>query len=206
MKKFLKNIWLGVLTFIPLLLIALLIVTTFAFTAKAEEPTVAPAPGVQTVAEYQVYLNEHYGTITTNLKTVNVKDYIRVIENTDMFKTYDIAVVIDYDVIVPDTHDVIGSINYTEQQQLEFKESFKAYQKTISELTAATFPNKKLRGGFISSGYRYPNIKKGYYERSWYGWKNYSYGSDILNYYSDTTIGQLSWHDFGAAGAPLDNL
>ncbi|MTK09601.1 MAG: hypothetical protein F8N38_21245 [Hungatella sp.] len=168
-----------------------------------------PAPGVQTAAEYQTYLNAHYGTITTNLVPVDVTSYIKVIENQDQFKTYDLAVVIDYDVIAKSISvgDILGSTAYTEEQKTVFKDSFKSYQKQISDLTVATFPDKKVRGGFVSSFYQYPNLKRGYHESAWYGWKNYDYTQSMLNWYDDTILGVLHWYEFGnVVGAPLDNL
>lgn len=177
--------------------------------AYAEEPTVAPAPGVTNAAEYQAYLNANFSTVHTTLGDINVKDRITVKENQDQYKTYDLAVIIDYDVINQGINigDVLGSTSYTEEQKTAFKESFESYQKQLAELTVATFPTKKVRGGFLASYYHYANLKRGYNEVTWFGWKNYDYGNNVIDFYKDTKVGQLHWYEFGnVPGAPLDSI
>ena len=170
-------------------------------------PTYAadPAQGVQTVAEYQVYLNNNYGTLTTDLKTFNLKDHISVLENVDQFKCYDISVNIGWS-LIEGYSEIMSSTNYTQEQKGLFKQQIENYQKALSELTESTFPNKKIRGGFITTGYKYPNLRMDYYEYISFGWKNYGYKEKFLNFYEDTYIDKLEMYEFDSIGQPMDHL
>lgn len=193
-----------------LLICAMLVFMDQQFPAHAEEvtpaETVAPAPGVQTVEEYKTYLNNNYGTLDTGLKVFDLRDKFNIIENADEFKCYDIAVSINIESL-EGWRDVTDPTVSTAEQRDVFWQSLKNYQEHLSKLTEATFPGRKIRGGFITIGYKYPNLKMGPYEFTRYGWKNYSYKEKILNFYDDTYVYKLDWYEFGdTIHNPLDLL
>lgn len=193
-----------------LLICTMLVFMSHRFPAQAAEvtptETVAPAPGVQTVEQFRDYLNANYATLDTGLKVFDLKDKFYIIENSDEFKCYDIAVNINIESL-EGWRDVTAPSVSTEEQRAVFQKSLKDYQEKLSKLTEATFPGRKIRGGFITIGYKYPNLKMGPYEFTRYGWKNYSYKEKTLNFYDDTYVDKLDWYEFGdTIHNPLDSL
>lgn len=167
-------------------------------------PATDPLPGVTNAAELQSYLNEHYSTVSTSFKTYDLKGYITVLENADALKCYDIAINIPWTVI--GYAEIQQSMSYTAEQKEELRTALQTYQKNIASVSIATFPTKKIRGGFLTAGYRYPNLQSGYYELFTNGWKNYKYQKMYINTYKDTTVDVFNWHEFNENGNPGDWL
>lgn len=188
--------------FMAMLLCILMVLGVFVTPSYAAEP----APGVTTSKELESYLNNNFGTLTTNLKTFDLKGTIYVTENHDQYKCYDMVVMIGWDSLKFEVRDILNSIDYTDAQKEEFKDSLKNYQKSIADISIATFPEKKIRGGFLSWGWQYPNLKIGYYEGAVFGWKNYKYTQRLLNYYNDTYVDSFHWFSFGESGTPKDYI
>lgn len=161
--------------------------------------------GVKSATELESYLKDNFGELKTEFKTFNLKNYIRVIENEDQFKCFDIAIVIDWDSFVGEGYyDIRNSIKYTKEQKKAFEDSINTYQKSIADAAISAMPTKKIRGGFLDYGYEYPNLKIDYYEGAPFGWKNYAYSTDIFPYYEDTKITKFHWHSFNGLDDPYD--
>lgn len=165
-----------------------------------------PAPGVTTPQQLEAYLNENFSTMSTSLRSFDFKGYITVHENTDKYKAYDYVISIPMPLLSNYFNDLQTNINYTDEQRSELKQVMADYQKTLASISISTFPNKKIRGGFLTAGYIYPNIRQDYYEITRNGWKNYKHKdkNSLLNFYEDTMIDVFHWHDFGARGTGLD--
>lgn len=163
--------------------------------------------GVKSATELESYLKDNFGELKTEFKTFNLKNYIRVIENEDQFKCFDIAIVIDWDAFVGEGYyDIRNSIKYTKEQKKAFEDSINTYQKSIADAAISAMPTKKIRGGFLDYGYEYPNLKKDYYEGAPFGWKNYAYSTSIFPYYEDTKITEFHWHSFNGISDPFDQI
>ncbi|MDW5299887.1 MAG: hypothetical protein SA378_07105 [Sedimentibacter sp.] len=87
-----------------------------------------------------------------------------------------------------------------------FEDSINSYLKSMANAAISSMPTKKIRGGFLEAGYKYPNLKMDYYENTIFGWKNYDYLTRIFPYYEDTRITEFHWHNFGESGAPFDEI
>lgn len=71
----------------------------------------------------------------------------------------------------------------------------KDHQYRIAQALIQAFPGKKVSGGYYISGYRYPNIREGFYSHQYYSWRNY-YGPGVLPYnlnYHDYVAGDFYW-------------
>lgn len=177
--------------------------------AKAATPTPTPtaAPEIKTAKELEKYLRKNFGKLKTKGKTFNLKDHIFVIENEDETKCFDIAIVVDWSVIASEDYKVQSSIVYTKEQKKAFNKALKNYQKKLADAVIETMPDKKVRGGYLDYGYKYPYLKKGYYEGAVYGWKNYDYITDSsFPWYDETEVADFNWHEFNEMGDPFDMI
>ena len=165
-----------------------------------------PAPGVTTPQQLEAYLNENFSVMSTSLRSFDFKGYITVHENTDQHKSYDYVISIPMPLLSNYFNDLQTNINYTDEQRAELKQAMADYQKTLASISISTFPTKKIRGGFLTAGYVYPNIRQDYYEITRNGWKNYRYKNEkaILNFYKDTWVETFEWYDFGIVEGTLD--
>lgn len=162
---------------------------------NSNSPTVTSI-GIKSANELENYLKDNFGELRTELKTFDLKNSIQIIENQDKFKCYDIAIVISWSDFESDYYNIRNSIKYTDKQIKMFEDSIKTYLKSMADAAISAMPTKKLRGGFLQTGYKYPNLKIDYYENTIFGWKNYDYSTSIFPYYEDTNITKFHWHDF----------
>jgi len=159
-----------------------------------------------TASDLEDYLKDNFGELKTEFITFNLKDYIQVNENEDKFKCYDIAIVIPWSTIEYEYYNIRNSIKYTDEQIKAFEGSINSYLKSMATSAISAMPTKKIRGGFLEAGYKYPNLKMDYYENTIFGWKNYDYLTRIFPYYEDTKITEFHWHNFSGSGAPFDGI
>lgn len=161
---------------------------------------------IKSAEELESYLKDNFGELKTEFKTFDLKEYIRVTENENMYKCYDIAITIPWTLIEVEYYNIMNSIKYTDEQKKALDYSINTYLKGIADVAISSMPTKKIRGGFLESGYKYPNLKMDYYEYTIFGWKNYDYLTRILPFYDDTKITEFHWHNFNATGAPFDEI
>jgi len=161
---------------------------------------------IKSAIELEKYLKDNFGELKTEFITFDLKNYIRVIENENKFKCYDIAIVIPWSTIENEYYNIRNSIKYTDEQIKAFEDSINSYLKSMANAAISAMPTKKIRGGFLESGYKYPNLKMDYYENTIFGWKNYDYLTRIFPYYEDTKVTEFHWHIFSHSGAPLDEI
>lgn len=143
------------------------------------------------------YLEKHYGTLKTNIKTIKL-DFV-VEKNEKVQNPYDYAIYTSfyYDKI----EDILDSIKYTDKQKLEFSNKFKSRQKSIAKALIKLFPKKKFYGCYNLDYYKYPNIYEGYVRIRYNSWINYELknGSDDpfdydLAGYRDTKLSKFKWY------------
>lgn len=168
-----------------------------------------PKVEFNTVEEINEYLYQNYRILHTNLGQVEVGhkseytgfidsvsysgNYVR--ENTKDDKAYDYMILTMWSVNVRKFYnEVMDSINYTQEEKDIFEQCFQIYQYTMAQDIIKKMPGKKIRGGFYSEGYKYPNIKVDYYNSVRYGWRNYERTGKKLEYYS-FTLSDFKWID-----------
>ena len=162
---------------------------------------------IKTAKELESYLQHNFGELKTELKNFDFSNSIKVIENESRFKCYDIAIIIPWSTFEYEYYGIRNSIKYTEEQRNRFEASVENYLKSIADFAIGAMPTKKFRGGFLQTGYRYPNLKLDYYENTIFGWNNYEYSAGkIMPFYEDTRIAKFHWHLFSTAYTPMDEI
>jgi hypothetical protein len=190
---------------ITTILITTVILFTSMFTIQA-----AGTSNSQTAIDLENHLKTNFGTIVTDVKTFDVKDNIKVVENTNQYKCFDLAIVVDWYAVEVYYYDIRNSINYTKEQKASVLESLKSYQKSLYDASISLVGDKKIRGGFLDYGYKYPALQMDFYEYDIMGWSNYDYSTHIFPGYYDTNISDFHWIDFSKSDSsgsnPFDNI
>lgn len=161
---------------------------------------------VKTAKELEIYLQANLGVLKTNIKDYDFRNSIKVFENEDQFSCYDVAIIIPWSPFESEYYGIRNSIKYTEEQKNKYEDSIETYLKSMADIAIEAMPTRKIRGGFLQNGYKYPNLKMDYYEGTIFGWKNYEYSVKIMPYYEDTYVTKFHWHSFSGADVPMDTI
>jgi hypothetical protein len=176
---------------------------------------------LDTTEKIEEYIYQRYATLKTDLGTFKLidkeefldDDYIygglQVEENEKVNYPYDYRILIrwhagidypDHDPVQWQYNDILESIKYTDEQKSKFKKAFLKYQKKMALDLMNVLPDKKIFGGFVTDGYKYPYSKVGWYENLFMTWRNYDIGNNSdydIEYgdYYESTIVDFQWND-----------
>ncbi len=149
------------------------------------------------------YLSQKYSTLETPIGTL--KFTFKVDENTDDFWGYDLNIETDYGDISNSPYglysftpyDLEHSIKISNEDKAKTKELLKNLQRNIANDVMDVFPNKKISGGFYTSGYKYEYIRVGHWSIKFLSWRNYDeIDDDYFDYgdYSNTELTHFNWY------------
>jgi hypothetical protein len=167
---------------------------------------------LDTTEKIEEYIYQRYATLKTDLGTFTLleKDDIldgmilclQVEENEKEFYPYDYRILIrwhamhdDGSVVQWQYSDILESIKYTDEQKSKFKKAFLNYQKKMALDLMNVLPDKKILGGFVTDGYKYPYSKVGWYEDLYMSWRNYDCSDYEYGDYYESTIADFQWND-----------
>ena len=68
---------------------------------------------------------------------------------------------------------LIGSEYYSYEERLNALVALVEYEYEVSKIAMEVFPDKKMYGSFFYSGYEYPTIEVGYYDRHYFTFCNF---------------------------------
>ncbi|WP_404356497.1 S-layer homology domain-containing protein [Cytobacillus firmus] len=126
-------------------------------------------------SRFEKYLNQHYSSLPTPLgewnPTVSVSK-----EGNNIFIEVDWSGPTPYAIKYSDPSQEIKEYGkvLSDQDRLETKQLLRAYMKNISEDTFKSYPGYYVRGKFYTSGYKYPNLKVGFWSISFLTWNNFN--------------------------------
>lgn len=159
---------------------------------------------IKTQYDLDKYLEENYSTLETPIGTL--KFTFKVDENNSDIFEYDYCIQTDYGEIENDKYNIgvfqpyelEHSIKINNEDKEETIELLENLQKNIAKDLMKVFPNKKIKGGFYTGGYRYQYIRTGYYSIDFLSWTNYEV-IDIHDFktstYDNTELTEFHWAD-----------
>jgi len=135
------------------------------------------------------YLKANFGILQTSIGQTKFKfDYY---ENTTITSPYDYWIKVGYD------FDFFYDLQYSNRISTEMNhtvcQELKDHQERIARAAIDKMPNKKMKGGYFTSGWLYPYIYEGYYSYSYYSWKNYTIGNIGSSEYDKSKITGFEW-------------
>ena len=157
-------------------------VSTMNFTTISD-----PISNILTINDLVKYLNNNFTTLETPIGTWHFTNSIS--ENTFSFIPYDYWIKTDFVASTLILIDLEYSIKYTDAQKEETKKLLRDYQQSIANIVNASFPGKKVIGGFYRGYYKYPNLKLDYTSIRFLTWKNFDGYGD----YKDSKITGFHW-------------
>jgi len=134
------------------------------------------------------YLNNNYSELETPLGTWYFE--FEISENNININPHDYWIQTDWFGVSP--YDLKYSIKFSEEEKKNTIKLLAEFQKNVANLAFETLPNKKIKGGFYSSFYRYPSLKIGYDTTRFFTWANYKpyYGD-----YDEVELDKFIWYD-----------
>ena len=163
--------------------------TTIKNTTTSTSKTI---PTVALTAEEQLLqtLKSKYRILTTDMGTTEFT--FALARNKDKKNSFDYVLQVEYDSLF--FSDIFNSIDYTESQCKELKNSAIQHMKKIANECISALPNKKILGCYYADGYHYPNLHLDHYNVNHCVWCNYTYGNLGADNtpYSETKLSSLS--------------
>lgn len=169
-----------------------------------EEAKEISLSNIKTQYDLDKYLEENYSTLKTPIGTL--KFTYKIDENDDDYMPYDFWIQTDYGTIENDKYNIgvfqpyelEHSIKILDSDKKETIELLKDFQKDIAKDAIKAFPNKKIKGGFYTGGYKYQYIRAGYYSIDFLSWTNYE-EIDMHDFktsdYENTEVTSFHWDD-----------
>lgn len=151
--------------------------------------------------DFKYYLDKEYSKLETPIGTL--KFTFKIDENTKDFWGYDLEINTDWGTIDNSPYglysfhpyDLEHSIKISDEDKEETKRLLKNYQKKIASMAIEKFPNKKIKGGFHTSGYEYQYIRVGYWSTDFLSWNNYDViDEDEFPDYNNTELSGFHWN------------
>lgn len=151
--------------------------------------------------DLKYYLDKEYSELETPIGTL--KFTFKIEENTTDSWGYDLEVNTDwgkidnspYKLSSFSPYDLEHSIKISDSDKEETKRLLKKYQKKIADIAIAKFPNKKISGGFHTSGFKYQYIYEGYWSTDFLSWNNYDVIDDHeFHDYYNTELSSFHWN------------
>lgn len=141
-----------------------------------------------------------YNDLATNIK--QLKFTIKIEENTQNTYPYDLWVKTIFN--SNEIHDIVLSINYTDEQKKEFYNNLKQHQQNIYNKVSELRPNKKIYGCYYDSWYKYPNTKVHLEECYMCSWTNFDI--DIMFPFQDYNQTKISTFSFPKNNQDMDDI
>ena len=143
-----------------------------------------------TYSELQYYLNDNYGEIVTPLGTVSGVTFEIIDHDPPLYSPCDYELRILTSLYVKDKNHSIASLlasdYYSYEDRVNTLIAVIEYAHEVSQIASDAFPDKKMKGCFFDSGYKYPNIKEGYWNTQYLTFLNYD--GPGMGSYSATTL------------------
>lgn len=158
---------------------------------KWQEGKLIEATYLANKQELEKYLNDNYSKLNTSIGETSFT--FDIFENTSISFPFDYWVQFEYNMGF--FYDITYSIKLSSEQREQVKQELKDYQEKIAKEIINAIPNKKFKGGYFQSGYRYPYIREGFWSYSYYTWTNYDVPSIFAKdpYYL-TTPSSFRWY------------
>lgn len=146
---------------------------------------------INNVYDFSEYLNQYFGSLQTPLGLLHFT--FTIDENELNFFPQDMQIKTDWNPSEFSPYELQYSIKINDTDKQKTIDLLKDFQQKIANEAFKYFPNKKIEGGFFTSGYEYQYIHAGYWTTKFLTWINYNY--DVLNAsdYKSTQITNFQW-------------
>lgn len=146
---------------------------------------------ISSTYDFEEYLNQYFGSLQTPLGLLHFT--FTIDENEFSFFPQDMQIKTDWNPSEFSPYELQYSIKISDADKQKTIDILKDFQQKIANEAFKYFPNKKIEGGFFTSGYKYQYIHEGYWTTRFLTWVNYNY--DLLNAsdYKSTHITNLQW-------------
>lgn len=159
---------------------------------------------IKTKSDLNKYLDENYSSLDTPIGKLKFTFYIH--ENDDSMTEHDFWIETKYGKIENSKYDLYTFSPYDLEHNIKISNSdkektidlLKEYQKDVAKVAMKAFQDKKIKGGFHDSWYRYPNIRVDLITVNFFSWKNYNeIDEDYRGFddYYNTEVGDFQWDD-----------
>lgn len=137
---------------------------------------------IETTEDLKRYLENNYSELNTSIG--KTKFTFGILENNQTFFPEDYSIEVRYDSTF--FFDLTYSNKLTKDQKEKVKEELKEHQEMLAKAVINTMPNKKIKGSYHDSWWKYPNLKMDLQTRDYYSWSNFDEPSYLDQNFSDT--------------------